>query len=62
TEPVLKTEIDTEKWCKKMWKIYYEPRFILKSMVTIRSLDDMKLLFRAIRSLFGHLRDYHQER
>ncbi|MDI6784005.1 MAG: radical SAM protein [bacterium] len=61
TEPVLQTKIDTEKWCKKMWKVYYEPKFMLKSLVTIRTLDDMKLLFRAARSLLGHLRDYHKE-
>ncbi|MFB3894814.1 MAG: radical SAM protein [bacterium] len=61
TEPVLKTTIDTEAWCKKMWKVYYEPKFMLKSIFTIRSLDDFKLLFRAARSLLGHLRDYHKE-
>jgi len=57
---ILKTDIDTELWCKKIWKIHLHPLFLIKSLFSIRRLSDFKLAFGGLISLFGHLRDYKE--
>ena len=56
--PVLKTKINPGFWCKKMWQIHLSPKFLAKSLVTIHSLDELRLLLRGAKSLLGHQRDY----
>ncbi len=58
SRPVLKTKIDAQKWSHKIWSIQKEPRFILKSGLTIRKADELTLLLRGTKSLVGHLLDY----
>jgi len=58
SRPVLQSPIDAASWCKKLWKLHHHPKFILGSLLTCRSIDDLKLAFRGIKSLFGHERDY----
>lgn len=58
SRPVLKTTIDTTYWCRKMWRVHYEPVFLLKTFLSIRSLSDISLLLRGVKSLLGHLKDY----
>lgn len=55
---ILKTSIDTTKWCRKMWRIHLHPLFILKSFFTLRHWRDINLALRGFISLLGHLRDY----
>ena len=57
-EPVLKTEIDPNLWCRRVWKIYLEPGYLLKSLASLRSWQDLKLALRGVISLTGHLKDY----
>lgn len=56
--PILKTSIDTAYWCKRMWRIHLHPLFLLKSFLSLRRAQDIKLAFSGLVSLFGHLRDY----
>ncbi|MBI5417338.1 radical SAM protein [Candidatus Poribacteria bacterium] len=58
SKPILKSGCDSNKWCQKMWKIHYEPVFLLKSFLTLRSLHDLKLAFQGIRSLAKHVKDF----
>jgi len=55
---ILKTDVDTEFWCKKMWRIHLDPVFLLKSFLSLRRFSDIALAFRGVISLLGHLRDY----
>ncbi|HPD18512.1 MAG TPA: hypothetical protein PLF61_02485, partial [Candidatus Goldiibacteriota bacterium] len=55
---ILKSDIDTASWCRKIWNIHTHPLFLIKSLFTIRSIRDIDVAFRGISSLFGHLRDY----
>ena len=55
---ILKSKINTEYWCKKMWRIHLNPIFILKSFFSLKNLNDIKLALKGMVSLFGHLRDY----
>jgi len=57
--PVMDTNsVDVCAWTKKIWGIHYHPHFILRSLVTIRRWEDVELLLRGLRSLYGHFRDY----
>lgn len=58
---ILKTNIDVAKWCRKMWKIHLHPVFMLKSLLTLRRIEDIKVAFTGVVSLIGHLRDYERE-
>lgn len=58
THDILAPKIDTEKWVKKFWKIQTTPMFIIRSFLSIRSFDDIKLAIRGVISLLGHIKDY----
>lgn len=58
TKAILKSPIDTQKWCKKIWAIHTNPLFVLKTLLSIKSKQDIELIFRGLKSVFGHLRDY----
>jgi radical SAM superfamily enzyme YgiQ (UPF0313 family) len=58
SRPVLKSPSNSSKWCKKIWGIHSEPKFLWKSLISLRSVHDFKLAFRGIVSLLGHLRDF----
>ncbi|MCX7008496.1 MAG: hypothetical protein NTY53_14810, partial [Kiritimatiellaeota bacterium] len=57
-EPVLRSPIDTTYWCRRMWRIMQDPRFLLKSLLSIRSWKDVQLAWVGFQSLRGHLQDY----
>ncbi|MDD5066052.1 MAG: radical SAM protein [bacterium] len=57
---ILKSSIDSAKWCKKLWRIHLHPVFLLRSFLTLRKWQDIKLAFRGLISLLGHLRDYEK--
>lgn len=58
TEDILKSPIDTTEWCRRYWAIQTHPLFLIRSFLSIRTFEDIKLALRGIRSLIGHLRDY----
>lgn len=58
SQSVLKTKIDAQQWCNRIWSIQKSPQFILKSGLSIKKSDDVKLLFRGAKSLLGHIKDY----
>ncbi len=55
---ILKSDIDTAYWCRKIWNIHKHPLFLLKSALSIRNMRDLGLAARGIKSLLGHTRDY----
>lgn len=58
SRPVLRTKIDAEAWCNKIWSIQKNPKFILKSGLTARTADEIILLLQGAKSLLGHIKDY----
>jgi len=58
SQSVLKTKIDAQQRCNRIWSIQKSPQFILKSGLSSRKIDDVKLLFRGAKSLLGHIKDY----
>jgi len=58
SRPIVKYQADPVKWCNRLWKLHHHPLFLLRSALSVRSLEDLGLGWRGIRSLFGHERDY----
>ncbi len=58
SKPVLKSNIDSRKWCQKIWAIQREPGFIIRSGLTVKTADDIILLLRGAKSLVAHLLDF----
>jgi anaerobic magnesium-protoporphyrin IX monomethyl ester cyclase len=56
-KPILKCSYDPMAWCEKIWKIHKTPIFMLRSLVSVRSVDDVKLGIIGLRSLNGHEAD-----
>lgn len=52
------TEKDIKELTQGLYKSFMTPKYIWRRIVGIRSLDDIKFLFRAAGKLFGHLADF----
>ena len=60
-ESVWKSEVGTEEvkeFTQSLYKAALHPKFILKKFLSIRSLDDLKFMFRAGLKVIGHLTDF----
>jgi radical SAM superfamily enzyme YgiQ (UPF0313 family) len=60
-EPVLRTPMADEKIIRMVqstYKIAFNPEFLIRKIVNIRSLDDIQFIFRAAKKVLGHLRDF----
>jgi len=58
SRPVLKSHPSPLEWCDRMWGIHKEPMFLTKSMLTLRSLNDLKLAYIGYKSVSGHKKDF----
>jgi hypothetical protein len=56
-KPVLHCSYDAMAWCEKIWKIHKAPLFVLRSVFSVRSLNDIKLGMTGLKSLQGHEED-----
>jgi len=61
SKPVLKCSYDAMAWCEKIWKIHKASRFMLRSLLSVKSVDDVKLGLIGFRSLQGHEEDQKWE-
>jgi len=60
-EPVMKTPMkDAEVMIltQGIYKSFITPRFLIRKILSIRGLDDLKFFWRAGRSVLGHLMDF----
>lgn len=58
SRPVLKTSIRTGYWTAKTWKLMSHPKFLWGTLTHVRHRKEVDLLWRGLRSLLGHVRDY----
>jgi len=62
SEPVLKTPDmsaeEVSKMCADVYKVFLRPRFMLRQLLRVRSLSDLGYLWRGVRAVYGHLRDF----
>ncbi len=55
---MLKTNIDQEKWVKRLWRLHLHPWFLARSALTLRTAAQWNLAWRGVLSLLGHVMDY----
>lgn len=58
SEPLMKSQYDNQAWVKKLWKLHLHPKFVLRSLLTLRSRNQWNLALRGVLSLAGHVSDY----
>ena len=59
--PVMKTPMGSEKIkeaVQSVYKVAFSPEFIIRRILGIRSVSDVKFLFRAAGKVLGHLTDF----
>ena len=59
--PVMKTPVGSEKIkeaVQQVYKVAFNPEFIMHRIMGIRSMEDVKFIFRAAGKVFGHLADF----
>ena len=60
-EPVMITSMKDEEvleLTQGIYKSFVAPKFIFRKIVSVKSIDDLKFLFRASKAFIGHLRDF----
>lgn len=55
---VMRTTVDTTTWVRRLWRLHFDPRFMIRSLLTMRDPGDFGVAARGVYSLIGHLRDY----
>ena len=58
SRPILHSPIEAGEWCEKLWRLHYDPMFLLRSLGSARSMDDLKLATNGVVSLMGHTGDF----
>jgi len=46
------------KMCSDIYKRFMTPRFVLRQLMKIRTLEDLSYLLRGSRAIFGHIMDF----
>lgn len=65
TMPILKTPDMTSeeimKICDSIYsKIFLSPRYVIRHLKKIKSLDDVKYTLRGVKAVFGHIKDFNK--
>lgn len=62
SRPVLKTPdmepAEVSQLCADIYKIFLSPRFVLRQLMRTRSLQDVDYLWRGLKAVIGHIRDF----
>jgi len=59
--PVMKTplpEEDVELMARKIYQIFFTPKYIANRILTIRSLEDAQFILRGVKKVLGHIKDF----
>jgi anaerobic magnesium-protoporphyrin IX monomethyl ester cyclase len=65
-EPVMKTPDmtpeDIMKLCDEIYKVFLTPQYVLKQLVRIRSLKDVKYSVKGAIKVLGHVKDFEKDK
>jgi len=56
------TEEDVKEITQRMYKLFFNPKYLLRKISRIRGADDLRFAFRGVRKVFGHLNDFKVRR
>jgi radical SAM superfamily enzyme YgiQ (UPF0313 family) len=60
-KPVMKTplpEEDVELMAKRIYQLFFTPKYLANRVLTIRSLEDMQFILRGVKKVLGHVKDF----
>ena len=55
---VIITTKNKGKMVQGMYKMAFNPEFMFRKLLSIRSLDDVKFYWNAFKGVIGHIRDF----
>jgi radical SAM superfamily enzyme YgiQ (UPF0313 family) len=64
-EPVLKTDMPPEQvvaMTQQLYKLFVSPKYIMRKLTQIRTMDDIRFIARGAKSVVGHLMDFSARR
>ena len=60
-QPVMKTSLsedDVKDLTQCLYRTFFTPRYMIRKLTSVRSLNDLMFLWRGVRAVFGHLKDF----
>ena len=60
-QPVMKTSLsedDVKDLMQCLYRTFFTPRYMIRKLTSVRSLNDLMFLWRGVRAVFGHLKDF----
>lgn len=60
-EPVMKTpmnEKEVMETVQGLYRVAFDPEFIIRKVISIRSARDLRFIYRGAKNIFGHIRDF----
>lgn len=58
---VMKTAIseeDIREASQQLYKVFFSPKYVLRRLISIRSVNDLRFIRRGLKAIFGHLKDF----
>ena len=49
---------DIRELTRELYKVFFTPRYVFRRLTSIRGANDMRFVWRGIKAVFGHLRDF----
>jgi len=62
---VMKTSLsedDVKDLTQCLYRTFFTPRYAIRKLASVRSIDDLKFLWRGVKAVFGHLKDFSAKR
>lgn len=61
TKLVIKAPIDekdVKELTRELYKSFFTPKYVIRRLLSIKSIDDLKFLWRGAKKVFGHIKDF----
>jgi len=58
---VMKTplkEEDVKEITQRLYKLFFNPKYVLRRLIHIRNLEDLKFILRGTKKVLGHIKDF----
>ncbi|MFA5406126.1 MAG: radical SAM protein [Candidatus Nanoarchaeia archaeon] len=58
---VMKSDLSEEQikiFTRDLYKLFFSPKYVLRKLISIRSLNDLKFISRGVKQVFKHLADF----
>jgi len=64
SEPILKSDNvspeEVKRLCDETYRLFLSPKYVLRRLLSIQSVKDLKFTFRGARKVMGHIKDFKE--